>query len=109
MNNKLNDFKEREKELRHRLNNYRPRQNQSDSEGSGSAAITKKSQPCQQTISSPIPKTSPPQILKQSLQSPSSNVLHNPDYNGTITSNINTIINPNIEATEENSSELVGK
>ena len=108
LHNKLNDFKEREKDLQNRLKNHRPRQNQSDSDGSGSAAIAKKSQSYQQILNSPIPKTSPPQILQQPLQSPSSNLIHNLEQNGTNTSNLNANVNPSVESTDENSSELIG-
>ena len=108
LNNKLQDFREREKELRHKLRYHRPRPVQSDSDGSGSAEITKKSQSYQQILNSPIPKTSPPQIMHQPLQSPS-NLFHSSEQIGYNTSNISTNINPIVDSAIENTGESNSK
>ena len=108
LNNKLQDFREREKELRHKLRYHRPRPVQSDSDGSGSAEIAKKSQSYQQILNSPIPKTSPPQIMHQPLQSPS-NLFHSSEQIGYNTSNISTNINPIVDSAIENTGESNSK
>ena len=110
LSHKLNDFKEREKELRIRLKNYCPRQNLSESEENSSATMATKQKPTyNQNLNSPLPKTSPHQILQPPLISPSSNQLHNPDQNGANANNVNNNLNPNIETTEEHTSDLTSK
>ena len=110
LSNKLNDFKERERELRSRLQNYCPRQNQSETEENSSASVATKQKPAHnQNLNSPLPKTSPHQILQQPLPSPSSNLLYNPDQNGANAINVNNNLNPNIETTEEHNSDLTSK
>ena len=113
LNNKLNDFKEREQELRERLQNYR-RQNHSESdENTNVIAATKQKHSYTQNTSSPLPKSSPHghsnQTMQQAVSSPSTNLVQNLDRNGGDANNVLSNINTNFESSDDNVNDVIGR
>ena len=66
-----------------------------------------------QNISSPLPKSSPHghnnQNMQQPLSSPSPNLVQNLDRNGTDTNSVFSNMNPNVEPSDDNVNEVIGK